>query len=154
MIILAVAVGIPLLFHRRLKKRIKKTAILTTMEVLTGLVILFIGVGLLFYFLFSGDPYPTVTKSIGQKYYFEQTEYGMAWTHPGKHLVFYKKSKDWFDKKIGYIDWLWGTADINAYIKDDSSAYLKRLILKENDKIVLDTLLNFKYKFDFNYLAK
>ncbi len=72
---------------------------------------------------------------------------------PGKHLDFFKSRKFWFDEKVGHIQWLMGTGDIDAKIFDQNSNKLKRLVLTENKKLVLDTTVVFDNNFDYRYLT-
>ena len=108
---------------------------------------------ILFYILFYPlIDYPIVTKKINDNYYFTQQEYGWAGSMPGKHLEFYKNNTLWFDKNIGYIQWQIGTGDVNAKIENANRGNI-RLILTENNKLKLDTILPVDNHFDFKYLA-
>ena len=123
----------------------------TILEIGIGLTILLVGAVLPFYFFFQGiKDYPTVTKEINDTYYFKQTEYGMAWTEAGKHLEFYKKRSFWPDKEVGHIQFHWGIGDLDAEIGDLTGPYLRRLLIYENNKLVVDTMLNFDQRFEFN----
>lgn len=150
LIIVIIEICIPLLLHKRLKRGIKNVIILTVIEVCISLTVFLFLLAIPFYIIFSVAEYPTVTKGINNEYYFEQTEFGMAWTDDGTDLDFYKKRHYWFDKKIGHIRLLWAI-EINAHIEKGTKPNFKRLILTENNKLVLDTLLNFNRKFNFKY---
>ena len=151
-ILLACVITIPILIHRTLKRKIKSSIAILTIEIVVGLTILFLGFLLPFYTFFSPMPdYPKVTKTINEHYYFTQQEYGWAGSIPGKHLEFFEKNKFWFDRKIGHINWKQSLEDIDAKILNDISATKKKLIIKQNNKIVLDTIFLVDKSFDFVY---
>lgn len=152
-ILLICGITVPILIHEPLKRKLKSSVALLTIEILVGLIILFVGFIIPFYTFFSIMPdYPIVTKKINDKYYFTQQEYGWAGSMPGKHLEFYENNKFWFDKNIGHIQWQIGTGDINAIFENGNKNEIK-IILTENNKLVLDTILSVNKHFDFRYLT-
>lgn len=153
-IILGCSIAIPILIHKPIKKKIKSSIALLTIEILISLTILLVGFLIPLFTFFSLMPeYPIVTKKINDKYYFSQQEYGWVGSMPGKHLYFYEKTKYWFDKEVGHIQWQIGTGNMNVKIEDINFSNKKRLIVEENNKLALDTILPFDKKFDFTYLA-
>ena len=151
--VLVCAITVPILIDGPLKKKIKSLKVLLTIEIFVGLTILFVGFIILFDTFFSIIPeYPKVTKKINDSYYFTQQEYGWAGSMPGKHLEFYKSNTIWFDKNIGHIQWQIGTGDINAKF-ENANKNDRRIILTENNKLVLDTILSSDKHFDFKYLT-
>jgi len=153
-LLLVFGITIPILIHEPLKKRIKSSSALLITQILAGVTILFAGITLPFYMFFSMPDYPKITRKIDEHYYFTQQEYGWAGGMPGKHLEFFESNTLWFDKKIGHIQWQIGTGDFSGKIMNTSSKNNKRIILTENDKLVLDTTLSFDKKFDFKYLSR
>ena len=105
----------------------------------------------IFYFVVPVISFPTVKKNINSEYYYTQQETGMAFSIEREDLLFYKKRNYWFDKEIGHIDWKWGHGDTQARIIEYNQSKNKRLILTSNNHIILDTVLNFEEKFDFEY---
>jgi hypothetical protein len=145
---------VPILLHGLLKRKIKSSTAVLTIEIIVGLTIIFVGLIVPLYTFFSFQPdYPKVTKKIDDKYYFTQQEYGWAPSMPGKHLEFFESNTFGVDKKIGHIQWLIGTGNINAKLENVTVKNCKRIILKENNRLVFDTILPFDNYFDFKYLT-
>lgn len=152
-ILLICAITVPVLIHAPLKRKIKSSIPLLTIEIFLGVAILFAGFVIPFYTFFPRMPdYPKVTKKINNNYYFTQQEYGWAGSMPGKHLEFFKNNTFWFDKNIGHIQWQIGTGDINAKFENQNKNDT-RIILTENNRLILDTILSIDKHFDFKYLS-
>ncbi len=143
---------IPILLQSQLKQKIKSSTAILNLEILIGFVVLIIGLFLPFYFLFSNfTSYSKITKKINSDYYFTQQEFGWVGSTQGKNLYFYKRNKLGFDSKIGNISWQFGTGDFDIKFKKESILNKDRIVITENGKQVLDTILNFKNGFDFDY---
>ena len=148
------SIMVPIFLHSLLKRKLQSSSALIAIELSIGFLILFAGTIIPIYpFLSTFPDYPKVTKSIDDHYYFTQQEYGWAGSMPGKHLHFYERKKYWFDKSIGHIEWQIGTGDMNAKMQHTASEKVKRVIITENDHLVLDTILHMDKNFDFEYLS-
>lgn len=153
-ITIAIALVIPILIYSPLKKIFKRPLILLAIDISVGVILLLMGFTLpLFIFSPQFPEYPKVTKRINYKYYFTQQEYGFVNSMPGKNLYFFEYKKFWFDKEIGHIQWLIDTRDMDVKIENTNIKKNKRIIITENAKLVLDTVLPFNKNFNFKYLS-
>lgn len=143
---------IPYRLNKFLDKYIKFAFGVVLTQIILGLSIAIVGLAFPVY-IFDYIGFPTKTKAINNEYYFEQQDYGMAFTDDGTLVDIYLKRPFWFDKKVGHIDATWIDNDLNAEIINTNNIDFKRLIIKSTKDNLLDTILNFKSGFDFKYIS-
>jgi hypothetical protein len=151
--VIILSVAVPFLFEKYLDKMLRDTFLhKSILMIFVGILILFVGISVPLFMVFSAIDYPKLTKSINHRYYFIQQEYGFAtMSHAGKDLYFYQIRPYWFDKDIGQIHLKNHLGEINAKIISTSESSNNRLILTTNNKICLDTILSFEKEFEFMY---
>ncbi|MES2848090.1 MAG: hypothetical protein V4685_03470 [Bacteroidota bacterium] len=121
------------------------------MRVFTVIASLFCGLILpIHFFLSSAFGYPVVKKDINSDFYFTQQEYGWVGSMPGKIVNLYKRKMFWRDEKVGRVDLMLETGDIDIDVLDNRMN-LKSVRFRVKDRALFDTIISFDKEFDFKY---
>ncbi|MFA8434265.1 MAG: hypothetical protein ACEPOZ_07090 [Marinifilaceae bacterium] len=152
-LIVFIAISSFWLINQILKRKIKKKLTRILIQSVIVISIAFAAMVAPFYTFFSMIPaYPIYTKQIDDQYYYKQQEFGFATTMPGTNFQFCKKRLLWFDKVIGEINWNYDTDGFDLEVKNITDSRInKKLIINVNNKISLDTIVNFDEYFYIKY---
>lgn len=152
-LIVLVAISSFWIINRILKRKLKKKLTRILIQSFIGISIALAAMIAPFYIFFAMiENYPVYTVQIDEQYYYKQQEFGFATTMPGTNFQFCKQRTLWFDKVIGDINWNYDTEGFDVKVKNiNDSRIKKRLIVNVNNKISLDTTLNFDEYFYIKY---
>jgi hypothetical protein len=153
LLFLAICIGVPISLGRVLKRRIADDSVIKFIQIFIGAGLIVVLSLLLLYFVgLMGDPSDSVvTNDLGGGYYCTQQKYGYAFTTEGVDIDFYKKRMLWFDRKIGHIDHRFWLGEEDVRLVDITKPGCKEIIIAENGKVVMDTIVDAEKGFDITY---